>query len=64
MKIPKVDHELCTGDQFCIIIAPGVFEIDENGQAHVIDFENGDIETVQKAIDQCPSQAISWIEKE
>ena len=63
MKKPKVDQDLCTGDQVCVTIAPDVFEINEEGLAYVVDPEGADEDTIQRAIDQCPSQAISWIEE-
>jgi ferredoxin len=55
---PKVDQNLCTGDQVCIAIAPDVFEINEEGLAYVADPEGADEDTIQRAIDQCPSQAM------
>ncbi len=64
MRKPKVDQDLCTGDQVCVTIAPDVFEINEAGLAYVADPEGADEETIQHAIDQCPSQAISWFEEE
>ena len=63
MKRPEVDQELCTGDQVCITIAPYVFEMNEGGKAYVVDPEGADEDTIQHAMDQCPSQAISWVEK-
>ena len=45
-------------------IAPDVFEINEAGLAYVADPEGADEETIQRAIDQCPSQAISWVDEE
>jgi ferredoxin len=63
MKKPKVDQDLCTGDQVCITIASYVFEINEDGKAYVKDPEGADKETIQHAINQCPSQAISWFEE-
>jgi ferredoxin len=64
MRKIKVDQELCTGAQICVIIVPGVFELNEEGKAYVVDPEGADDETIQRAIDQCPVQAISWVEEE
>lgn len=64
MRKPEVNQDLCTGDQVCLTIAPDVFEINEAGLAYVTDPEGADEETIQRAIDQCPSQAISWVEEE
>ena len=64
LRKPKVDQSKCTGDEVCITIAPYVFEINEEGKAFVTDPEGEDEETIQHAIDQCPSQAIAWTEEE
>lgn len=63
MRKPKVDQDLCTGAQVCVIIAPDVFEMNEKGKAYVVDPEGADEETIQRAIDQCPSKAIFWVEE-
>ncbi len=63
MRRPKVDQDLFTGDQVCITIAPYVFELNEEGKAYVVDPEGADEETIQRTIDQCPSQAIFWVEE-
>ena len=64
MKKLKVNQELCTGDEVCITIAPDVFKMDEKERSYVQDSNGADEETIQHAINQCPSQAISWIEEE
>ena len=64
MRKPRVDTNLCTGAQTCTIIAPNVFEMKEDGKAYVVDPEGADEETIQRAIDQCPAQAIAWVEDE
>ena len=63
MKTLKVDQSRCTGDQVCITIAPYVFELNEEGRSYVKDPDGADVETIQRAISQCPSQAITWIEE-
>ena len=59
----KVDQDLCTRDQVCVTITPYVFEINEEGKAYVNDPDGADEKTIQHAINQFPSQAISWIQK-
>ncbi len=59
----KVNQDLCTGDRVCLTIAPYVFEMNDEGKAYVKDSDGADEETIQHAINQCPSQAISWIEE-
>lgn len=63
LKKPKIDPELCTGDQVCVAIAPEVFEMNDEGKAYVKDPKGADEKTIQEAIDQCPTQAISWEEE-
>ena len=62
MKKPKVDQSLCDGFKVCISMAPDVFEINKNDKSFVKNPKGADEETIQQAIDACPSQAISWEE--
>lgn len=63
MKEPIVDRDLCTGAAACVAIAPNVFELDGEGISTVQDPEGADESTIQKAIDGCPEDAISWKEE-
>ena len=63
MRKPKVDQTLCTGDEVCVTIAPLVFKMNKEGKAYVVDPKGADEETINHAIRQCPSQAISWEEE-
>ena len=63
MKKPVVDRDLCTGDEVCVGIAPGVFEMDDEGKAVVKDPEGDGESIIQTAIDSCPEGAISWEEE-
>lgn len=60
MKEPVVDRDLCTGAAVCVALAPDVFELDSEGISTVKDPEGADEQTIQKAIDGCPEDAISW----
>jgi len=53
----KVDQNLCIGCGACVSICPKVFKINENSKSSVI--SQDDIECGQKAIESCPTQAIS-----
>lgn len=53
-----IDRNLCIGCGNCESIAPGVFKLDEEGLATVID-PNGDTEeTIREAAESCPEEAI------
>lgn len=61
MPIPKVDRDKCIGCGLCPALAPSTFKIEENdGKARVTNPKGDDQETIQMAIDACPTQAISW----
>lgn len=63
MKKPVVDRDACTGAAVCVSVAPEVFELDDEGKAVVKDPEGADERTIQRAIDGCPVDAISWQER-
>ncbi len=59
-KKVRIDEELCTGCGVCAETAPDVFELGDDGLAHVKPgMENaGDRKEVQQAADECPAGAI------
>lgn len=59
-KVAKivVDRELCIGSASCVAIAPGVFALDEENKAYVINKEGADNETIIAAAKSCPTKAI------
>ena len=62
MKIPIVDRDACQGHAVCVGIAPGVYQLDEDGISTVVDPKGEDEETIQQAIDGCPVDALDWTE--
>ena len=60
MKV-RVDPEVCAGFGICTGISPEVFELHEDGYATVLvdDVPPELEELVRRAVDQCPSRAIS-----
>lgn len=63
MKEPVVDREVCNGSAVCVALAPNVFELDDEGISIVKDPKGADEETIQRAIDGCPVDAITRKEK-
>ena len=57
MKI-RVDRELCKGAGACVVMAPRVFRLDEEDKAVVIDRRGADDDTVWRAAEACPFDAI------
>jgi len=63
MKVPWVDRDECSACGQCVEIAPNTFELDEDDIAVVKDPQGDPEETIQEAIDDCPSECIEWKEK-
>ncbi|MBI5045835.1 MAG: ferredoxin [Candidatus Niyogibacteria bacterium] len=59
-KIAKiyVDRSVCIGAAPCVAVAPGVFALDEENKAYVIDEHGADDEIILLAAKSCPVQAI------
>jgi ferredoxin len=53
-----VDRDLCIGAAPCVTIAPGVFQLDEENKAYIVDANAADAETILLAAQSCPVQAI------
>ena len=54
-----VDRRLCISAGICVTAAPGVFQLDDENIAIVIDPEGGDEDSVYEAAEGCPTAAIS-----
>ncbi|MFZ6015406.1 MAG: ferredoxin [Patescibacteria group bacterium] len=59
-----VDRDLCIGAAPCVTVAPGVFQLDEENKAIVVDVNAADDDTVKMAAESCPVQAISLFDRE
>jgi ferredoxin len=54
-----IDRDACMGSGNCVFTAPGVFELDDDSIARVVDPHASPEEAVVTAARQCPTHAIS-----
>jgi ferredoxin len=54
-----IDRDVCMGSGNCVFTAPGVFELDDDSIARVVDPEASPEEAVVTAARQCPTHAIT-----
>ncbi len=60
----EVDRDICIGAAPCVTVAPGVFQLDEENKAYVVDQRGADDETILLAAQSCPVQAIKVFDEE
>ena len=53
-----VDRDACIGAAPCVTVAPGVFQMDDENKAYIVDPNGADAETILLAAQSCPVQAI------
>lgn len=57
----KVDQDTCIGCGLCAETVSEVFEMNAEGKAEALGtVTDGNRDSVQEAIDSCPTNAISW----
>ena len=59
-----VDRDLCIGAASCVAIAPGVFALDDENKAYVVNDKGADDETILLAAQSCPTRAILLYDKD
>ena len=55
----EIDRDVCMGSGNCVYEAPGVFDLDDDGVAFVIDPAGSPEEKVTAAESKCPTRAIT-----
>ena len=58
----KIDREACMGSGNCSFWAPGVFDLDEEGIAIVVDATAMTDDKIVLAAEGCPTQAIAIVD--
>jgi len=53
-----VDREKCIGANSCVAVAPGVFQLDDENLAYVVNPDSTDEDTIIMAAQSCPVLAI------
>lgn len=58
----EINREVCMGSGNCSFWAPGVFDLDDDGIAFVLDINAAPRDKILLAVQGCPTQAITVIE--
>ncbi|MBU0707342.1 ferredoxin [Patescibacteria group bacterium] len=58
MKI-TIKKDACISAATCVAIAPGVFQLDDEGKAYIVDKKGADEKTIIEAAKSCPTQCIT-----
>jgi ferredoxin len=53
-----VDRAKCIGARSCVAVAPGVFQMDDENLAYIVDPDSDDDDTILLAAQSCPVLAI------
>jgi ferredoxin len=53
-----VDRIKCIGANSCVAVAPGVFQLDDENLAYVVDPDSTDEDTIMLAAQSCPVLAV------
>ncbi|MDP3964826.1 MAG: ferredoxin [bacterium] len=57
MKI-EVKRDLCISAASCVAIAPGVYQLDDEGKVYIVDPKGGTDEQILEGAKSCPVQCI------
>jgi ferredoxin len=55
----EIDRDLCMGSGNCVYEAPGVFALDDDSVASVVDAAASSEDTIVAAANKCPTHAIT-----
>lgn len=57
----EINREVCMGSGNCLFWAPGVFDLDDEGIAIVVDPAGAPEDKILLAVDGCPTRAITLV---
>ena len=60
----EVDRELCIGAESCVVVAPEVFEMDDENIAVVKEGYQSDYDTILASAQSCPVAAVILYDEE
>ncbi|MGY1607009.1 MULTISPECIES: ferredoxin [unclassified Geodermatophilus] len=55
----SADREVCVGSGQCELLAPDVFEVDDDGAVRVLQEHPDDVDAARDAVSQCPTGALA-----
>ncbi|SHG89775.1 ferredoxin [Geodermatophilus nigrescens] len=58
------DREVCVGAGSCELLAPDAFKVDDDGAVRVLQEQPDDAAAVRDAVSQCPTGAITLLERD
>lgn len=53
-----IDRETCIGSGVCLVYAPGTFVHDDDAKAVVVAAPTDKVESIQNAVQGCPTRAL------
>lgn len=60
----KINREKCIGARSCAFLAPGVFQLDDNNLAYIVDPESTEDDQILLAAKSCPVLAIEIFDED
>ncbi len=64
LKKIVVDQDACIGAASCVVITPGVFQLDDDDKAYIVDPDVVDDDTLLLSAQSCPVLAIHLYDSE
>lgn len=59
-----VDKDACIGAGSCVVVTPGVFQLDEKNKAYIVDPNTANEDDIILAAQSCPVLAVKLFDKD